>query len=269
MGSETSKPSLAGTAERLDSGLESRKTATTVSRGISSGAREMIAEGTREDGMVNTAFHWRFGGQMVLLCGSFTNWAQTIVLERQGHEFSVILRLPRGVYLYKFVVDGEWRFSPDDAKATDENGNINNIVDTTKFVPSVALKDKEKTEKVDIEKTSDQQFDDEAPQAPPQISENSLLREFDVRSRLFNVRESELSPAEDKYKVSQSRVVTGVLHQLSALDTPANVVLNHLGVRRRQGASNEEQCLVSSVTQRYRCKYVTYKFHTTSDASLL
>ena len=32
---------------------------------------------------------------------------------------------------YKFIVDGEWRFSPDDPTAPDEHGNINNIVDTS------------------------------------------------------------------------------------------------------------------------------------------
>ncbi len=39
--------------------------------------------------------------------------------------------LPRGIYHYKFIVDGEWRFSPDDPTAHDEHGNINNFIDTT------------------------------------------------------------------------------------------------------------------------------------------
>jgi len=33
-------------------------------------------------------------------------------------------------------VDGEWRFSPDDNQSFDENGNINNIIDTTNSKPS-------------------------------------------------------------------------------------------------------------------------------------
>lgn len=42
------------------------------------------------------------------------------------------MKLTPGVHLYKFIVDGEWRFSPDDLQSTDENGNINNIIDTSK-----------------------------------------------------------------------------------------------------------------------------------------
>ena len=37
------------------------------------------------------------------------------------------------MHQYKFIVDGEWRFSPDDPTAPDEQGNINNIIDTTNY----------------------------------------------------------------------------------------------------------------------------------------
>jgi 5'-AMP-activated protein kinase regulatory beta subunit len=36
-------------------------------------------------------------------------------------------------YRYKFIVDGEWRFSPEDATMSDDNGYINNYIDTTNF----------------------------------------------------------------------------------------------------------------------------------------
>ena len=39
-------------------------------------------------------------------------------------------RLAPGIYHYKYIVDGEWRFSPDDDTSPDEKGNINNIIDT-------------------------------------------------------------------------------------------------------------------------------------------
>jgi len=35
------------------------------------------------------------------------------------------------MYHYKYIVDGEWRFSPDAATATDQSGNVNNLIDTT------------------------------------------------------------------------------------------------------------------------------------------
>ena len=38
-------------------------------------------------------------------------------------------------FSYKFIVDGEWRFSPEDPSMPDPNGNINNYIDTTNFYP--------------------------------------------------------------------------------------------------------------------------------------
>ena len=48
------------------------------------------------------------------------------------NEFEAVIvilkfqRLEPGIYHYKFIVDGEWCFSPDDEITTDNNNNINN-----------------------------------------------------------------------------------------------------------------------------------------------
>lgn len=42
-------------------------------------------------------------------------------------------RLPKGVYKYKFIVDGKWRFNPDNITTNDEHGNINNVIDTNTY----------------------------------------------------------------------------------------------------------------------------------------
>jgi hypothetical protein len=42
-----------------------------------------------------------------------------------------------GICRYKFIVDGEWRFSPEDATMSDDNGYINNYIDTTNFEPLI------------------------------------------------------------------------------------------------------------------------------------
>ena len=34
--------------------------------------------------------------------------------------------LPPGVYQYKFIVDGEWKYAPDQPAMYDEMGNVNN-----------------------------------------------------------------------------------------------------------------------------------------------
>lgn len=51
-----------------------------------------------------------------------------------GPEFFVLLPIKKGIHRYKFIVDGEWRFSPDDQTSPDEEGNINNVIDTNQYV---------------------------------------------------------------------------------------------------------------------------------------
>lgn len=41
-------------------------------------------------------------------------------------------KLPRGVHYYKFIVDGDWKYNPDDQSAPDDTGNINNYIDNSK-----------------------------------------------------------------------------------------------------------------------------------------
>ena len=37
------------------------------------------------------------------------------------------------MHQYKFIVDGEWRFAPEEKKIKDDGGNINNYIDTEEF----------------------------------------------------------------------------------------------------------------------------------------
>ena len=50
-----------------------------------------------------------------------------------GNDFTYIRSLPRGKHAYKFLVDGEWRFSPDQPTLADAQGNVNNLLDLTNF----------------------------------------------------------------------------------------------------------------------------------------
>ena len=50
-------------------------------------------------------------------------------LQRSGKDFAVLMVLPSGVYHYKFIVDGEWRYIPDLPCVADEMGRICNLLD--------------------------------------------------------------------------------------------------------------------------------------------
>lgn len=50
-------------------------------------------------------------------------------LQRSGKDFTIMKVLPSGVYQYRFIVDGQWRYSPDMPWTQDDAGNAYNILD--------------------------------------------------------------------------------------------------------------------------------------------
>lgn len=50
-------------------------------------------------------------------------------LQRSGKDHAILMVLPSGVYQYKFIVDGQLRYTPDLPFATDGMGSITNILD--------------------------------------------------------------------------------------------------------------------------------------------
>ncbi|KDD72481.1 hypothetical protein H632_c3290p0, partial [Helicosporidium sp. ATCC 50920] len=78
---------------------------------------------------VPTKFVWRFGGNQVHLCGSFTRWVETVTMspvENEPSVFQVVVHLPPGYHQYKFIVDGEWRHDEAQPFMPDPLGNVNN-----------------------------------------------------------------------------------------------------------------------------------------------
>ncbi|XP_026192851.1 uncharacterized protein LOC113147221 [Cyclospora cayetanensis] len=88
-----------------------------------------------DNDLIPCVFTWTHGGHVVYLTGSFNNWSveNKFRLNRSGHEFSYIQNLRRGVHYYKFIVDDQWRYAPDQQTQTDEHGNINNVLDISGF----------------------------------------------------------------------------------------------------------------------------------------
>lgn len=50
-------------------------------------------------------------------------------LERSGKDHAILLVLPSGVYHYRIIVDGELRYIPELPHATDERGQMANLLD--------------------------------------------------------------------------------------------------------------------------------------------
>ncbi|XP_022868306.1 SNF1-related protein kinase regulatory subunit beta-2-like [Olea europaea var. sylvestris] len=56
-------------------------------------------------------------------------------MRRTGKEFVVMRKIPSGVYQYRFIVDGQWRYAPDIPWELDRAGNVCNILDLKDYVP--------------------------------------------------------------------------------------------------------------------------------------
>jgi len=87
------------------------------------------------DSVVPTVFKWEHGGRHVYITGTFNNWEKQIPMHRSGNDFTYVHNLKRGKHAFKFIVDDEWRFAPDQPTIADVEGRINNYIDVTEFAP--------------------------------------------------------------------------------------------------------------------------------------
>ena len=75
-------------------------------------------------------FIWKYGGNEVILTGSFDAWSKSIRMKKNeelGIFKGTVFLNPYETWTFKFVVDGIWRCSLDFPTTSDSNGNVNNI----------------------------------------------------------------------------------------------------------------------------------------------
>ncbi|KAJ6741440.1 SNF1-RELATED PROTEIN KINASE REGULATORY SUBUNIT BETA-1 [Salix viminalis] len=78
---------------------------------------------------IPTMITWSYGGKEVAVEGSWDDWKTRIPLQRSGKDYTIMKVLPSGIYQYRFIVDGHWRYSPDLPWAKDDAGNAYNTLD--------------------------------------------------------------------------------------------------------------------------------------------
>ena len=172
---------------------------------------------------IPTMFEW-YGNNnnTVYLTGSFCSWKQKFQMIKKGEKFLICLYLPRGVYYYKFVVDGQWDYSRTQPISY-EAGVINNVIDTTK------------NEKENLNLNSGN-------------SHNKINSNYHSNFSNFNLKQNQFKspiPCPDIYKAD---VDTG--------KTLPNVTLNHAVVK-----SNNGKVVCVSSTQRVRHKKILLLFY--------
>ena len=170
---------------------------------------------------VPVMFRWTHGGQRVAITGTFNNWASTgIPMVRSGEEFYQVVEVPKCVHQYKFLVDGEWKFSLDQPVLQDVAGNVNNVVDIQyyeKYEPAALRDPMDQEEEEDVQWTQENlepTQSTEPPSAPPLL----------VRLPFLGVANSRKATEESKI-LSSKLDVSLMANQPAVQNTSVNIPL--------------------------------------------
>uniref|UniRef100_A0A0C9RW49 TSA: Wollemia nobilis Ref_Wollemi_Transcript_9693_1409 transcribed RNA sequence n=1 Tax=Wollemia nobilis TaxID=56998 RepID=A0A0C9RW49_9CONI len=177
---------------------------------------------------IPTMITWSYGGNDVVVEGSWDNWTSRQPLHRAGKDFTIMLVLPSGIYQYKFIVDGEWRYVPDLPWITDEMGNANNVLDVHDYVPE----NLESVAEFEPPQSPDSSYSGSFP-APEDFAKEPPVVPPHLHLTLLNV-----PPVETPEVVAR----------------PQHVILNHLYVEKGRSS---QSVLALGLTHRFRSKYVT------------
>lgn len=202
------------------------------------------------------------GGDSVEVEGSWDNWTSRLTLLKSGKDFTVVKLLMPGVYQFKFIVDGTWkyvcvllfpslwlahrktltffrcspsalpsarRYAPDQSAIFDEMGNVNNVVEVQEYVPE------------NIEGISS--FD--LPESPQSSYLNDRMTSEDF------VKDPPLMPQHLNLTLLN---VPQFVEAPATLPRPQHVILNHIYEETHKSNENTH---VLGMTYRYKSKYVT------------
>jgi len=225
-----------------------------------------------DDDTVPTVFRWEHGGRQVYITGTFNGWSRQIPMHRSGNDFTYIHNLNRGKHAFKFIVDDEWRFAPDQPTVADIEGRINNFIDVSDFTAYTG------------DKNFEDRLDGVVPCTPPvptndiPISTQSgvaidagsnigtqsaaqVVKDFGGEEEFGNTM-----PDIDEYTKEPPPLPPHLRHIIlnkppqlndtAALPVPQHVALNHLYC-----TAIKDNMMVLGVTQRYKTKFVTTVYY--------
>lgn len=218
-----------------------------------------------DDDTVPTVFRWEHGGRQVYITGTFNEWSRQIPMHRSGNDFTYIHNLKRGKHAFKFIVDDEWRFAPDQPTVADIEGRINNFIDVTDFKPYTGDRDFEK-EKAASEygrcRTGVEGKDGADEEPAEDADKKDMVDGPDRDGDLF----TQTMPDVDEYTKEPPPLPPHLRHIIlnkppqlqdtAALPVPQHVALNHLYC-----TAIRDNMMVLGITQRYKTKFVTTVYY--------
>ncbi|XP_022755642.1 SNF1-related protein kinase regulatory subunit beta-1-like [Durio zibethinus] len=185
-----------------------------------------VADNPSEKG-IPVIITWNYGGNDVAVEGSWDNWRSRKTLQRSGKDHSILLVLPSGIYHYKFIVDGERRYTPDLPFVADEMGHVCNLLDVHDYVPE----------------NLDSVTEFEAPGSPNSSYGQAFPSEEDL------AKEPVVVPSQLHLTVLETDNQDG-----ASSSKPQHVVLNHLFVEKGWAS---QSVVALGLTHRFESKHVT------------
>ncbi|KAF8391675.1 hypothetical protein HHK36_023982 [Tetracentron sinense] len=203
---------------------------------------------------IPTMITWSYGGKEVVVEGSWDNWKTKKPLQRSGKDFTIMKVLPSGVYQYRFIVDGQWRYAPDMPLAHDDMGNAYNILELQRLLKllmySICFRNSSIQSVLEVVDYVPEDLESISGFEPPQSPESSYnnlhlgLEDY--------AKEPPLVPPH--LQMTLLNVPSSYVDGPPPLSRPQHVVLNHLYVQK--GKSGQSVVELGS-THRFVSKYVT------------
>ncbi|KAM5441049.1 galactose metabolism-related protein [Microsporum ferrugineum] len=234
---------------------------------------------------VPTTIDWRGGGEKVYVTGTFVNWARKFKLHKSDIEsglFTTVLQLRPGTHHLKFIVDGTMRTSDQLPTAVDFTNHLVNYIEISAdeierprresdkppkvIIPPEIFPPKVLPESLPIDTTeSPEESDKEEPEEEiPMGDFRNIIPQFLVdidrnedgqgyHQAANVIRDSRAPPMLPLFLArSILNSTTPMKDDNSVLNYPNHTVLNHLAT-----SSIKNGVLATSVTTRYKRKYVT------------
>ena len=218
---------------------------------------------------IPVTFEWESEGNSVYLSGSFCNWEQFFLMEKQPNGKRILtLYLNKGFIQYKFKVDNIWRCN-EKFPIIDDNGNKNNYIDTTNWEISVGKSDETTTNteasikqidnksiNLNLELQNAQknytnyipklyELNVNAPKTPDQYIKN-----IDLNNNTS--KEEKCDPYSENYDYKS---IKSVFHEQ----------INHMNYKIKNNNivnnSEDKNSVVCSIVSRYRLKFTTFVYY--------
>ncbi|CAF9911673.1 MAG: hypothetical protein HETSPECPRED_000413 [Heterodermia speciosa] len=228
---------------------------------------------------VPTTVWWKKPGDKVYVTGTFTSWSRKYRMNRdpQTNYLSTVLQLPPGTHHVKFIVDGDMQLSNELPTAVDYTNILVNYIEVSaddlpresgkdqvpegvhppQIIPGTETKDHApdsvgKIQPGDPEKPAEPVFfGDQVPQYLEDLDRVEQSRKYQRAAK--GIADFPTPPGLPMFLgKSILNGSTPMKDDNSVLNMPNHTVLNHLAT-----SSIKNQVLATSVTTRYKRKYVT------------